>query len=304
MKRAPRAVLHLCLLAVATASPAAAVETLTGREEIDFDRPEAWAMKYFASVTLMTGLGTPRPLRLGALRLGAEAEWIPAVGAAQEVVGFAGTKAEDLNKLPAIGRLRITVGLPWQLSLTLSYLPPISIAGVEPNLFSLSLGRPLRLTRNLSIGALAYGQVGSVEGSFTCPDRAVRAGADPERNPFGCLAVSHDHVDLNYAGLELSVSYRIRAAHGLEPYGSFAVNYMNLGFRVRARYGDTIDRTRLTTEGATFSTTAGLLFPVTRRLDLVGEVFYSPLTVQRPPDVATRVEGLFNVRGMVAYRFF
>jgi hypothetical protein len=294
-----------CVLAVlATAATAGAIETISGKQEIDFDRPESWAMKYYASLTLMTSIGPPRPLALGQLRVAIEGEWIPEVSDEQRVVGFNGTKAEDLNKLPAIGRLRMTVGLPWKLSLTVSYLPPISINGVEPNLLSLSLGRPFELRRNLTLGVATYGQYGFVEGAFTCPDSAVRAGGDPARNPFGCLEVSQDHVDLNYLGLELSASYRIVPAHRLEPYVSMGVNYLNLGFRVDARYGDVLDHTHLATHGVTFSTATGFVLPITRRLDLAAEAFYSPLTVQRPPHQSTAVEGLFNVRGLIAYRFF
>jgi hypothetical protein len=292
------------LFVVAGAVSADAAETISGEQHLGFDRPESWAMKYFASTTLMTGFGPPRPLHLGSVRLSADAEWIPSVSDAQRVVGFDGTKAEDLNKLPAIGRLRVTVGLGWKLSLTLSYLPPISIAGVEPNLFSLSLGRPFTIARGFTVGVSTYGQVGSVEGSFTCSDAEVRAGADPQRNPFGCVNVSHDHVDMNYLGLEVAASYRIARAHGLEPYTTIALNYMNLGFRVAARYGDVVDSTQLSTDGATFSMTGGLLFPITPKLDIGSELFYSPLTVRRPQnDGRQTVEGLFNVRGMIAYRF-
>jgi hypothetical protein len=297
----------LCLLAfVAYASSAHATLLVNDHEQIGFDRPEAWAMKYFTTVTLMTGMGPPRPLHLGSLRLAADAEWIPEVSDAQRVVGFNGTASEDMNKLPALGRLRFSVGLGWKLSLTLSYLPPISIAGVEPNLFSLSLGRPFALGRNFTLGVLTYGQVGSVEGSFTCSAGVVRAGPTSPQNPLGCLAPSHDHVDMNYLGLELSASYRIAPAHNLEPYVSVAANYMNLGFQVGAHYGDdVVDFTHLSTQGATFSTTGGLLYPITPRLDVATELFYSPLTVARPQnDGATTVEGLFNVRGMIAYRFF
>jgi hypothetical protein len=295
----------LCLLTVALApSPARAVELFYHREDIAFDRPESWAMKYFASATLLTGFGPPRPLRFLQLRIGAEADWLPHVSPRQRVVGFNGTKAEDLNKLPAIGRLRITLGLPFRMSLTVSYMPPIPINGVEPNLLSLSLGMPLSLTPDFTLGVSSYGQYGFVEGAFTCPDFAVRAGADPQLNPYGCVAVSNDHVELDYFGVELSASYRIASAHGLEPYGSVAVNYMNLSFRVAARYGEVDDRTMLHTDGATFSMTAGLLFPITRRLDLASEAFYSPLTVQRPPAHSDAIEGLFNVRGLIAYRFF
>lgn len=296
--------LSIAAMIVAATAQTQAVETLTGTQHLAFDRPESWAMKYFSSVTLMTSLGTPRPLHFGSVRVAGELEWIPKVSDQQRIVGFDGSKSEDMNKLPAIGRLRISVGLGWKLSLTLSYLPPISIAGVEPNLFSLSLGRPFQIGNSFVLGVATYGQVGSVEGSFTCSDAEVRAGADAQRNPFNCLEASHDHVDLNYFGVELSASYRIRQAHGLEPYASAAVNYMNLGFRVGARYDDVVDSTHLTTEGATFSMTGGLLFPITRRLDIGSELFYSPLTVRRPQNNgAETVEGLFNVRGMIAYRF-
>jgi hypothetical protein len=289
---------------VVTALPAYAVQQLSGREEIDFDRPEAWAMKYFASVSLMTGLGPPRPLRLGQLRVVAEAQWIPELDDAQRVVGFNGTKEEDLNKLPAIGRLRVTVGLPWRLSLTLSYLPPIPIAGVEPNLFSLAIGRPFALGLGFTLGAQIYGQVGSVEGSYICSGAEAQAGVNPQKNPYQCAENSHDHVDLDYVGGELSASYRIRWAHRLEPYVTIGASYMNLTLRVNARYAGVEDRTELATQGGTFWTTTGLLFPITRRFDIGAEMFYSPLTVRRPPDFHDRIEGLLNVRGFIAYRFF
>jgi hypothetical protein len=288
----------------AHAAPTPVPTVLSSTQELDFDRPESWAMKYYTSVLLMTGQGTPRPLRLGQVRVGIEGEWIPYVSDAQRMVGFNGTKTEDLNKLPAIGRLRIQVGLGWKLSLTVSYLPPITINGVEPNLFSLSLGRPFALGRNFTLGILTYGQVGSVEAAFTCSGPEARAGGDTQKNPFGCLEPSHDHVNMNYWGAEVSASYRIVPALGLEPYASVAVNAMFLGFDVHARYDSVIDETRLRTSGATFSTTGGLLFPITRRLDITTEVFYSPLTVQRPQQRSTTVDGLFNVRGMIAYRFF
>jgi hypothetical protein len=300
MKR--RIIFAAIAVAAVAVSSARAATVIAGKQEIDFDRPESWAMKYYASITLFTSMGTPRPLRFGQVRLAAEGDWIPNVSEAQRVVGFDGTKAEDLNKLPAIGRLRVSVGIGWKLSLSLSYLPPIEINGVQPNLFELALGRPFLLARNFTVGATAYGQVGNVTGAFTCAPREVDAGSDPVRNPFGCTAPSHDSVDLNYFGVEVSASYRIVPAHGLEPYVSLAGNYMNLGFGVNARYAGTIDHTRLATQGATVSMTGGLIFPLTRHLDLAGEVFYSPLTVARP-NQDEHIEGLFNVRALVAYRF-
>ena len=42
-------------------------------QELDFDRPESWAMKYVTSVTLATGFGVPRALKPGSLEIGFEA---------------------------------------------------------------------------------------------------------------------------------------------------------------------------------------------------------------------------------------
>jgi hypothetical protein len=278
--------------------------TLTGSENVDFDRPEAWAMKYLASTTLMTSFGPPRDLRLLHPRLGFEAGWIPSVSDEQRTVGFNGTKKEDMNKLPIFARLRLSIGLPWKLSLTLGYVPPIPINHIQANLFAMSLGRPFTLRNGVTLGVAAYGQVGSIDGDITCPQSAVNAGIDPDQNPFGCTEKSHDEVNINYFGVELSGSYRIRPARNLEPYMTIAANYMDLGFRVNAVYGGTIDHTVLKTQGATYSMTGGLLYPITRRLDIATEVFYSPLTVTRPQNNSTTtVEGLFNVRGLIAYRF-
>lgn len=82
------------------------------------------------------------------------------------------------------------------------------------------------------------------------------------------------------------------------------VNYLILEFDVDARYGNIVDRTVEKTQGATFALTGGLLYPITRRLDIGAEVFYTPLSERRPQNDHTTVESLVNVRGLIAYRFF
>ena len=49
----------------ATAQPVVEFE-----EELDFSGPEAWAMKYFGSLNFLTGFGSPRSIRPGAIDLG------------------------------------------------------------------------------------------------------------------------------------------------------------------------------------------------------------------------------------------
>src|SRR5512146_2207733 len=120
MKSRPFLVCASFVALLPRAQPARATVTVSGHQEVGFERPEAWAMKYFTSVTLMTGMGPPRALHLGSVRVMADAEWIPSVSDEQRIVGFNGTKAEDLNKLPAIGRRRVSIGIGWKLSLTVS----------------------------------------------------------------------------------------------------------------------------------------------------------------------------------------
>ena len=55
-------------------------------------------------------------------------------------------------------------------------------------------------------------------------------------------------------------------------------------------------------DGFTVSFTAGLAYALTDRLSLSGEVFYSPLSVVRPPNASSQNDGLFNVRSLVTYR--
>jgi opacity protein-like surface antigen len=306
MKTIAIAIAAVVLSSVARAAVTPVQPTvLAGVQDLDFDRPESWAMKYFTSITLPTGVGPPRRLRRWQLRVQLEPSWIPFVSDEQRTVGFDGTKQDDLNKLPAIGFLRFTLGLPWRLQFTFSYLPPIEINGVQANLLTLGLGRPFSVTRDFTIGVTAYGQYGTIHGDFTCSKSEVQAGDDPVKNPFGCTAQSHDDLDANYFGMQASASYRIRPAHGLEPYVTAGFNYMNLAFTVDATYGhgSTIDHTKLETRGTTFSTTTGLAFPITRRVDLGAEVFYSPLTIQRPMQPPSH-EGLINVRGVLAVTLF
>src|ERR1044072_6270979 len=91
-------------------------------QRLGFDSPEAWALKYFTSITLMSGLEPPETLgeerRTGSLTAGLEFGWMPSLSAERARVGFSGRKQEDLNKTPIFARPVVRVGLPWRFSLT------------------------------------------------------------------------------------------------------------------------------------------------------------------------------------------
>ncbi len=284
----------LCLLG-ATVAPAT--------EDLDSERPEAWAMFYFTSVSLFSGLGTPKSRDLGDVEAGLELGNIPTLDEEQRTVGFDGTKEEDLNKSPIFARGRLTIGLPWKLSLLLGYTPPIKVFGVKPHIFSYGLERPVYERGPWTLGLRAYGQVGHVEGAFTCPGEAASKPPGSPGNPYGCEGKSKDKVTTNYWGLELSGSYRADALRGLTPWVSLAGNYLDTRFQVKADTFGFRDRERLKADTGTVTLGLGLLYPLTEKIDVSVGMSFTPLWVTRPPATSDDTDPLLNARSVVTYRF-
>src|SRR5437016_2848027 len=74
---------------------------------IGFERPEAWGLKYFASVSLLSGLQPPDPpegRRAGSVTVGVELGWLPTLDAGQTRIGFNGKAPQELNKAPILVR--------------------------------------------------------------------------------------------------------------------------------------------------------------------------------------------------------
>lgn len=288
---------------------AVAQPVIEGTETIDFDRPEAWAMKRSASLTLFTPLGPPKAREAGALQLAFELGWNPNLSDGERRVGFNGTKVEDLNRLALVPRARVTIGLGRDWTLEGAYIPPIEVEGIQPNLLSLAIERPVWTREHWILGVRGYGQVGVVKGDITCTkDEAAIAPGEPA-NVFGCEAPSADEVSLNYGGVGLTGGYLFPGkADSAVHFGAFAT-YMDLEFQVNALTYGVRDRTTLLTDGWTYALTAGFSWALGTPTRLAVEAFYSPLEVDRPSRngestvIESRNDGLFNLRAMFSYVF-
>ncbi len=272
-------------------------------DQLSFDRPESWALKYFTSATLLAGLDTPRTRVPGSFSVGLELAWLPSLNEAQRRVGFDGTKLEDLNKAPVLPRPRVVVGLPARFSLIVAADPPIRAFGIKPKLLALGLERPVYESEGLVVGVRGYGQFGSVEAAFTCPASVLGFAPGSAANSYGCRAVSSDTASLRFVGGEVGVGYDGARWHGLSPHAAFAVNYLDTVFQVNAFTFDYLDRTRLLSHGVTIAASGGLSYPLARKLRASVDVFYTPLWVVRQAGATDRNDGLFNVRGLVAWQF-
>ncbi len=79
-------------------------------QHLSFDSPEAWALKYFTSSTLLSGLQPPEDVDevrgTGSITVGLETGWLPALNAERARVGFSGKKQEDVNKQRDLQEIR------------------------------------------------------------------------------------------------------------------------------------------------------------------------------------------------------
>lgn len=290
------------VLAVAPAAPARAQVVVATTETLDFDRPESWGMKYYASLALLTSMGVPEKRAGGTIDLGFEGSYVPQMSDEQRRIGFHGTKLEDVNKTSFFGRIRGSVGLGHGLALELAYTPPVEVGGAKPSILAFALGRPFEVSPSWRLGVRGYGQVGTIEADVTCSADEVAAGDDLQLNPFQCVEPSEDESHQKVIGLELVAGYG--GASRFKPYLGLGINYMDLQFDVNAVYADgrVEDHNVQLTSGTTVSATAGLTFEADERWRLTAELFYSWLQITRPPATASANEGFFNARGFVSYR--
>jgi opacity protein-like surface antigen len=283
-------------LALALLSTSASAQTVIDEtEELDFDAPESWAMKYYASLALFTGMGVPEAMGAGRISLGFEGGFVPQLSEEQRRIGFGGVKVEDLNRTPFFGRVRGRIGLSESASLELAYLPPIEIGGTKPHMFSIALGRPFDVSDTWKIGVRGFGHFGTIEGDITCSSEEVEGP-----NPYDCLAPSNDDLAQRAYGVEITTGYVSESP--LRPYVGVAVNYLDLEFQVDAMHSGVHDRTLNLTDGATIYLTGGATYAAGDKWRLTGELFYSWLSVVRPPSTESANDGLFNFRFLVSYR--
>lgn len=287
---------------VGVPSPAAAQMVMDGVAQLPFNRPEAWALKYFTSASLLSGLETPRTRTPGTMSLGVEFGALPSLTSAQQLVGFNGTESQDLNQAPFFLRPRITVALPARLSLLVAFVPPVKLFGITPRLLAAAIERPMHETASWTVGLRAYGQIGRVTGSYTCPKAALAFAPGSPGNEDGCEAASSDVASLRYLGGEILVARGAETPRRLSPHAALGINYMNVAFHVDALTFGMIDHTRYLSHGWTASGSAGVSYPLTSRVGLGFDLFYAPLTVIRRPDLPVQNDGLFTVRALVAYR--
>ena len=281
------AILTLAMTPNVIAQPVHRVE-----EKLSFDRPEAWALKYYDSLTAMPTIIAPDDNRSRPFSVSLELTPIPRLSEEQRTVGFNGTKEEDLNKLGVLARPSVTFALPDRFSMTGAWIPPVRVRGVKTNLFSAGITRVLEDSDSSIAAATVSGQTGTINAAITCP-------ADfAEYSDAGCQAPSSDTATLRHVGLELFGGRRLSTLGHPTLHASAAANYADLQFQVNAQTFGFIDRRHETTHGIIWNAATGLSWSVGHGTDFGFEVFYAPLSVRRPNESTTH-DSLVTARVML-----
>jgi hypothetical protein len=266
---------------------------ITDQEHLASDRPEAWAMHYVGAATLMTAGGATPAWAPGDWDLALDLGHIPRLDAAQQTVGFRGTKREDLNKSPVFARLRWRVGLPAGFVAELGYTPPLEVDGTRTrDLFAAAVGRRLAGSKDWSLSARAFGQHGWAQGDITCPEEVV-GSADPEVNPAGCIGRSRDRIALRHYGVDLTAA---RDAGAWQGHATLGVARMEPVVQVDAPIAGLRDRSRLVARGVLPFVAIGVRRALAPRWSIGAELLHVPLDVRREDDGPVRDDAFTSLR--------
>jgi len=271
-------------------------------EQLDFDDPQAWAMKFFSSVAAFTPLGAPVVRAPGSIDLALEVTHVPHLSTRERTVGFGGFKAEDLNRLPVLVRPRMTIGLPHRFAIELGFVPPIEIDGIEPEIYSLALDHVFHAGDRWSWGGRLYGQLAGADGDLTCSEEDASHPPGSPENLFGCRAPSSDETTLDHAGLRVGAGYRLKSGGGPSLMFGGTVLRHDLELQVDALTFLVRDRSRLLAEGTTWALDAGLSIPAAQRAQVGLELLWSPLEVVRPPRTSAENDDLLHLKALLRYR--
>ncbi|NKB35322.1 MAG: hypothetical protein GKR91_19665 [Pseudomonadales bacterium] len=272
----------------------AQLETGTN-EDVDFDSPEGWAMAFMTASSLNLGQLPPRSTEFGDVSFSAELCSIPRLEREQQQVGFGGFKDEELNKSPAFGRARASLGLFWDVTAEVSWTPPLEINGAKPDgLWGFALSRPLVGGDNWGLGLRLFALEGAVNADVTCSEDTAELPPFSADNLFGCVAPSDDVLEMDHQGAELVLSFN-ELPLGIQPWVSIASTRMDPFVEIDALLDGGPRFSTVDSDGTTETYSAGLSYSLNQNWHLNLATSYTPLDANRPVSAGGR-DSYWNVR--------
>jgi hypothetical protein len=251
-------------------------------------------MAFMTTSSQNLGQVPPQTVDFKDISISAELSTIPHLSREQQKTGFGGSKDEDLNKSPAFGRLRTSIGLPWNLSAEMSWTPPIQINGTKPeHLWGAALSRPLISNDKFAVGLRLFLLRGEVSASVTCSAQTVEFTPYTSDNSVGCVGNSNDKLQMDHEGVEVFLSFNNSSV--LQPWISLASSNLDNSVTIDAPLKAGRERASIYSKGAIQTFSLGLNYKISGTSSFSVASSYTPLHVQRPKELSDS-DDFWNIR--------
>jgi len=242
----------------------------------DTDSREADLFGHFSVPLAFSPAQAPWLYQPGTIQIGLEGTYLPDASdrIATPTTCRPGKPPENVNLLTAYPRPRIGFELGDGVLLEASWIPPVRINGVRPNLWSFALSRTVPVDRRgtMFMGR-AHTTLGNLRAPITCPKKAVRDPGNP--NCFGG-EVSDDRYSPNIFGVELAFGWALSQGR-IRPYLGSGYNILHPRFRVNfTDSGGILDNQKVEVNLSRWVFFGGLTFAPTPRFNISTEAYTAP----------------------------
>ena len=242
---------------------------------------EAKLLAFFATPIAFSPGGLVQGMAPGRLRVSFDVAYVPSPSRSiqQPEACYGIKKTENTNLSPVFPRPRVAIGLPGGFLLEGSYLPPVKVADAEPNLASIALSYPWRVTGSVEQGGVTvllrgHGTLGRVRGAITCPDDKLQR-TDAAAACYGSLP-SWDTYKPNMYGGEVGIA-KEGAAERWGAYAMTGVTLLRPRFQVGFLYASgTFDNTKIEVDMTRYAVGGGGWYRVGVAAALTAEVYAVP----------------------------
>ena len=263
-------------------------------QEVDFGSPEGWGMAFMTTSSQNLGQMPPHSVNIKDISISAELSSIPRLSKEQQKIGFGGFKDEDLNKSPAFGRIRASIGLPWDLNAEISWTPPIQINNSKPdNLWGVAVSTPIINNEKIGLGLRLFLVRGGAIASVTCSEDNLNFDLYTPQNTAGCIALSDDKLKMDHEGIEIFLSLTNSSA--ILPWISLASSNLDNSVEINAPLEVGRERATIYSSGTIQTISFGFTFDFNEEWSFNASSSYTPLDVRRP-NYNSGNDNFWNVR--------
>ena len=263
-------------------------------QEVDFGSPEGWGMAFMTTSSQNLGQVPPHSVNVKDISISAELSSIPRLSKEQQKIGFGGFKDEDLNKSPAFGRIRASIGLPWDLNAEISWTPPIQINNSKPdNLWGAAISKPIINNEKIGLGLRLFLVRGGAIASVTCSEDNLNFDLYTPQNTAGCIALSDDKLKMDHEGIEIFLSLNNSSA--ILPWISLASSNLDNSVEINAPLEVGRERATVYSSGTTQTISFGFTYDFNEDWSFNASSSFTPLDVRRP-NYNSSNDNFWNVR--------